>query len=256
MAIPRTTSPTQRSILRDLCDALEDLPEALGFDGFAGVDLERARRSVHVYIEGRDFHLDVVPCIAPDGFAEPIYVPDYGFDKWVQHHPIGVIELLNAANINHDGEVKNLGRLLKHFRNQHMKTRLPKSYWLLALLLQEVEADSIDTSLALGELFRDLVDAIYGRYAGLLGRDDGATPNIPDPMLRHNVSWKWKRSHFETFMRRLDDGRNWATKALAADNKDNAIEYWQRVLAPTTFRRKWRRPQPAWVRPFSQVRSR
>jgi hypothetical protein len=40
-----------------------------------------------------------------------------------------------------------------------------------------------------------------------------------------NTSWNWERSHFETFMRRLDDGRAWARKALDADDRETAVGY-------------------------------
>ena len=75
---PHANEPEARDLISDLRKALDDLPEALGYEGWAGVDIERARRSVHVYIKRRDFHLDVVPCIAPDGFGKLLYVPDRG----------------------------------------------------------------------------------------------------------------------------------------------------------------------------------
>ena len=127
---PAKNEPEAKKLVQDLRNALDGLPEALGFEGYAGVDLERARRSVHVYIKGRDFHLDVVPCIAPRGFDEALWVPDRGFNKWIQSHPLGYVALLDELNTQHGGKVKRLGRLLKHFRNFQMKNRRPKSYWL------------------------------------------------------------------------------------------------------------------------------
>ena len=93
------------------------------------------------YIKGRDFHLDVVPCIAPRGFDEALWVPDRGFNKWIQSHPLGYVALLDELNTQHGGKVKRLGRLLKHFRNFQMNNRRPKSYWLGALVVHHVRRD-------------------------------------------------------------------------------------------------------------------
>lgn len=235
---PEDNEPAARQVIRDLKTALDGLPEALGAAGAAGVDVEGARRSVYVYLQGSDFHLDAVPCISPDGFDVPLWVPDRGWNRWVASDPLGFVRLLDELNAARGQKVKPLGRLLKHFRNYQMKTRRPKSYWLGALLVDLVRRDSgLDTSRPLAELFRDLLDAIYTKYAPLLARTDGATPNIPDPMLGHNVSWNWSRAHFETFMRRLDEGRRWASEALEldADERPQAIALWQRVFGADYF---------------------
>jgi hypothetical protein len=82
----------------------------------------------------------------------------------------------------------------------------------------------------LAVLFRDLLDAIYAKFQPVLNLGNGATPNIPDPLLGHNVSWNWERSHFETFMSRVDDCRKWATKAIEADDRAVAISYWRKIF--------------------------
>ncbi len=235
---PQEDEPQANQLIQDLKKVLNGLPEALGYSGSTGIDIERARRSVHVYFQAHEFHLDVVPCIAPNGFEEVLYVPDRGFNQWIKSHPVGVINLLRELNDGHGGKVRPLVKLLKHFRNYHMKTRKPKSYWLLALVLHHVSReDGLDTSQPLAVLFRDLLDAIYCQYAVALNTSATATPNIPDPILGHNVSWNWARSgsHFETFMRRLDDGRTWAEQALASNNRDVAIEKWQKVFGEEYF---------------------
>lgn len=238
---PEANAPEAKQVIKDLRAALADLPkwdqlpEWLGSGGYAAIDVERARRSVHVFFADHDFHLDVVPCIAPDGFAQPLWVPDWGWNRWIPSHPAGVVQLITDLNREHGEKVRPLGKLLKHFRNHQMATRRPKSYWLVALLVHQVRDGEIDLTQPLAVAFRDLLDGIYARYASLLPRTDGATPNIPDPMLDHNVSWNWGRSHFETFMRRLDDGRRWATYALEADDRDEAIGWWQRVFGEDCF---------------------
>jgi hypothetical protein len=227
--------PEARELLHDLKRALDGLPEALGYRGFAEIDIERARRSVHVCFEDRDFHLDVVPCIAPVGFEAPIYVPDRGFNKWIPSHPVGYINLLNELNTEHGKKIKPLIRLLKHFRNYHFKTRSPKSYWLGALTVHHVQQGVLDISRPLAELFHDLLDAIYLQYDHLLSTNENSTPNIKDPILGHNISWNWGRSHFETFMRRLDDGRTWTAKALESKEREGAVQWWQRVFGEEYF---------------------
>ena len=90
----------------------------------------------------------------------------------------------------------------------------------------------------LAVLFRDLLDSIYGQYDHLLNTSDSATPNIKDPLLGHNISWNWERSHFETFMRRIDDGRQRATKALELEEEDDrsdAVSLWQKVFGEEYF---------------------
>ena len=232
---PKKNEPEAKRLIQDLRKALEDLPEALGFVGSANIDIERARRSVHVYFEDHDFHLDVVPCIAPDGFEEPLFVPDRGFNEWIASHPIGYINLINELNNDHGKKVKPLCRILKHFRDYQMKTRKPKSYWLGALVIQELEKGELDTTQSLGVIFHALVDSIYRRYAHLLKPSETATPNLADPLLGHNISWNWSRTHFETFMRRVDEARSWAEKALEEDDREAAIEYWQKIFGREFF---------------------
>lgn len=232
---PKKNEPKAKQLILNLKNLLDGLPEYLGYEGYSAIDIERARRSIHVYFKHNDFHLDFVPCIAPDGFEGIIYVPDRGFNKWIASHPIGYINLLDELQKEHDGKVKPLGILLKHFRNYQMKTRKPKSYWLGALLVHHIRSGKLDTSQCLGVLFHDLLDAIYCQYDHLLWTGGDVSPNIPDPMLGHNVSWNWDRSHFETFMRRLDDGRRWASKALETDDREKAIAYWQKIFGAEYF---------------------
>lgn len=233
---PEANDPEASELIRSLRRTLNDLPDALGYQGSAGIDIELARRSVHVYFKGHDFHLDVVPCIAPEGFDQVLYVPDRGFNRWIASHPLGYVALLTELNQTYGLKVKPLGRLLKHFRNYQMQTRKPKSYWLGALLVHHIQRDGgLDMAQPLAVLFRDLLDAIYCQYSSLLSRTDGATPNVPDPMLGHNVSWNWSRTHFETFMRRLDDGRRWASQALESTEREAAIKLWQRIFGEAYF---------------------
>jgi len=88
---------------------------------------------------------------------------------------------------------------------------------------------------SLGVLFHDLLNAIDRQYKHLIWTSKTATPNLPDPILGHNVSWNWNRSHFETFMRRIQDGRSWADKALQTNDRETAILYWQKIFGEEYF---------------------
>lgn len=234
---PENNEPEAKQLIQDLKSVLANLPKALGYTGYAYIDVERARRSVHVYFKDHDFHIDAVPCIAPNGFDELLYVPDRGFNEWIPSHPIGYINLLNELDSQHGKKVKLLGKLLKHFRNVQMQILRPKSYWLGALLIYHVQGSALDTTQPLAVIFRDLLNAIHLQYDHLLWTSVTATPAIPDPVLGHDISWNWDRRAFETFMRRIDDGRTWATKALECETneREEAITLWQKIFGEEYF---------------------
>jgi|GEM_PF-905199 len=236
---PAENDPLAKQVIKDLYNALSKLtklPDALGEwqvgQVEAELEIERARRSVHVYFKNHDFHLDLVPCIAPNGFDAPLYVPDRGYNEWVGSHPLGYVALLNDFNNQHKGKVKKLGILLKHFRNYQMLQRKPKSYWLGAMLVEYIRNGKLDMTCPLPVLFGDFLDCIYNQFAATLGNQD-AVPHIKDPMLGHDVSPNWQRTHFETFMRRVKEGRDWANTALEdweAGNQEDAIAGWQKIF--------------------------
>ncbi|MCO5185364.1 MAG: nucleotidyltransferase [Anaerolineae bacterium] len=227
---PENNEPEAKQVVQDLKKALDDLPQALGYDEGETV-VERNRRSVHVYFKDEDFHVDAVPCIAPDGIENVVYVPDRNWNKWIKSQPIGYVQLITDLDREYHKKVRPLMKLIKQFRNEQMIYRRPKSYWLGALVIYHIRRDDgLDTTKSLGELFHDLVDAIHVQYDHLLWTSDTATPNLEDPMLGHNISWNWSRSHFETFMRRLDEARQCSEKALAAQDRSEAIEHWQSIF--------------------------
>ena len=55
-------------------------------------------------------------------------------------------------------------------------------------------------------------------------------PFVKDPMLGNNVAKTWTRVEFETFMRRIEESKNWAARALQTDDETKAIELWQKVF--------------------------
>lgn len=240
---PDENAPEARQLIRDLRAVLDDLSQserALGTWQVAAVDanleVERARRSIHIYFKDQDFHLDIVPCIAPAGFEQPLYVPDWGFNRWIKSHPVGFVSLLDELNGEHKGKVKKLGKLLKHYRNQQMVRRRPKSYWLGALVVKHVRSGKLDMDQPVPNLFRDLLAAIHSDFSRIL--EGSGTPHIKDPMLGHDVSWNWGRPDFETFMRRVEEGRDRMARALDAAEKGNmekAVEICQALFGEEYF---------------------
>lgn len=227
---PDENEPPPKRVLLDLKATLAGLPKNLGWDGYVEFDVNGARRSVHVYNRTKDFHLDVVPCIAPMGLDQPLYVPDRGFGEWILSHPLGYIAKLNEFNNAHSKKVKKVARLLKHFVIENMTYRRPKSYWLGAMLLNLIDAKGFDDTLGLGSLFHWVCDELYKQYDHLLWIHSTATPNIPDPILDHNISHSWSRGDFKAFLTRLDEARKYAEKALKAEKKEDAVKYWRMVF--------------------------
>lgn len=213
--------------LRALRDTLADFPAYLSDAG--GAELRPRRRSVHVYFQRRDFHLDVVPAIVPNGIDEPLYVPDREWEEWIPSHPLGYGEFLSRINGDNSQKVVPLMKLFKHWRDVHMTYKRPKSYWLESIIVRHIHQGWVETEgKAYAEIVLALMDSVYGRFEHEL--DEGGVPEVPDPMLGSNVARNWKRDHFEAFMGRLDESRGWAARALEADTQNEAIRLWKKVF--------------------------
>ncbi len=221
------------SIIQKLKDKLDDLPKELGLKGYT--EIKQLRRSVHVYFEETDFHLDVVPSIIPKEIDQTLYIPDKAWGKWIPSNPIGYCRYLSELNDKYNGKVVPLIKLVKYFRDYQMKIMKPKSYWLEALVVYHIKNSSLDMDQSLPEIFHDLMSAIYNKFAPILGREDGATPHIPDPMLGNDISWNWDRSHFETFMHRVEEAENTTKKALQTEDQEEAIKLWQTIFGEEYF---------------------
>jgi hypothetical protein len=115
-----------------------------------------------------------------------------------------------------------------------MERRRPKSYWLETLVVRHVSNEwAVVKGISIAEGFRNILQSIYDKYNGYWEKDD-AVPEVPDSMLGNDIAFNWERSHFETFMRRVEESLGWANKALDDDvTKEKAIELWQRVFGDT-----------------------
>jgi hypothetical protein len=231
---PKDGLPVAKQTINDLKAALEGLKD--NEDGLNGwivrnVEIQGNRRSVTVTFADHDFQLDVVPVAAPDGTDSPLFIPDRGFGKWVETHPLGVVKLIRELDEEYSGKVRRLGKVFKAWRNFTMTYMKPKSYWLTSLLLHHVQ-NTLDMSKTIPLLFRDLAKAIYDDFKPTLDRSTKA-PAIPDPMLGHNVAHSWERNDFESFMRHLDAAISDMDRAIEkAGNSDleGAVEICQKKL--------------------------
>ncbi|MGC4104897.1 MAG: hypothetical protein QM753_00900 [Thermomicrobiales bacterium] len=127
-------------------------------------------------------------------------------------------------------------KLFKHWRTVQMQLRRPKSYWLEALVYRHLLQDWVTVDgKGYAELFTDLLRSIYDRFQPAL--DGGWVPNIPDPMLNHNIAFNWEWAAFKSFMTRLDESIGWAERALAktSDGLDDAVALWQKIFGEEFF---------------------
>jgi hypothetical protein len=235
VAVENGEDPDPEEILDSLYGILQDLPEALERPGSAQI-LRRQRRSVHVQFDEEDFHLDVVPTWLKHGIEEPLWVPDREWSRWVQSHPLGYGDALSELNAETGGKAVPLVKLFKHWRTVQMQRRRPKSYWLEALVYRHLSKGWVTTDRkSYAELFTDLLRSIRDDFQ--TDFDSSVVPEIPDPMLEHDIAFNWEWEAFKAFMTRLNESIGWAERALAKDRDelDDAIALWQKVFGAEYF---------------------
>jgi hypothetical protein len=220
---------TPDSILRSLKKVLEN------YDGHGDIDINHQRRSIHMFFKDYDFHLDIVPALMPADIESALMIPDKPKEKWVKTHPLGYGRELSDLNGKKGRKVIPLIRLIKHWRDCQMQYKRPKSYWLECIVFNKMSNGNIDINgKALSEVFAILSEEIYEGYEGHLS-EEGKVPWVKDPMLGNNVAGNWERDHFESFMSQLNQTRKWARKALDTEDKEEAIELWQKVFGESYF---------------------
>jgi hypothetical protein len=216
-------------LLKLLRDVLDDLPEYL--DDCGEVTTRAQRRSVNVHLQKHDLFLDVVPVrLTTDKTTDVLVVPDREWEEWVNTQPLGYGAYLSELNGDHTGKIVPLVKMMKHWRDEHFERRRPKSYWLEALVVRHIKRKWVATAgKGYAEIVADLMDSIHTRFKPIYDRI-GAVPRIQDPMLNNNVAWNWERSHFETFMTRLEESRKWARLAVEEEDDDEAVKLWKKVF--------------------------
>ena len=211
-------------MMQALYDALKELPDTLE-DGDTP-ELRRQRRSVGVYLPKSDLSLDIVPVLKiVDDLNEVLEVPDKEWDEWVFTHPLGYGCLLSELNSDNGGKVVPTVKMLKHWRDMKFQRMRPKSYWLESMVVRHIRREWVTTAnKGDATLLADLFDSIYDRFKPVLDREE-ETPFIPDAKLRNPVAWNWRRTAFETFMRRLDETRKLARAAVDTSDDETAVIY-------------------------------
>jgi hypothetical protein len=220
------TTSTPAEVLRQLKASLRELDVA------TSVELRAQRRSVHVTLSEHDLELDVVPVVAADGMGCTLLIPDKPQQEWVTSNPIGYASMLTDLNQSHGGKVVPLVKLVKQWRDVHMRQRAsaPKSYWLECLLYGLVSSGTVTVDgKGWGVLFRDSLSAMRERCRYAYEEAD-SVPRIEDPATHKVVTSKWERTHFETFVARLDETLGWVDRALEAVKADEAARLWRKVF--------------------------
>lgn len=222
-------------VLDAVSSALYGLPKKLGYTGEV-TTRRRQRRSVNVSFKEAGVSLDIVPAVARNGMSKPLEIPDREWTKWVKTHPLGYGDALSRINQQYGGKVVPLIKLLKQWRDAHMSYRRPKSYWLESLVFNLVSTKTVTTDgKAYSDLFRDVLGAIYANFSTCLNGTK-SVPEIPDPMLGHNVAHNWERADFEAFMERIHQSYNWAQRALMPSvSEEDAVRLWKNVFGDEKF---------------------
>ena len=220
-------------LMNCLWEALKELPETLQ-DGDTP-ELRRQRRSINVYLSKSDLYLDIVPVLKTGNLDDMLEVPDREWDEWVFTHPLGYHCLLSDLNADNVNKVVPLIKMIKHWRDIHFQRQRPKSYWLEALIVRHIARGWVATeNKGYGQILAELFEDIYDRFQSVHEKEE-ETPFIPDPKLKNHVAWNWKRSAFETFMRRLKEAKTWARAAVDTKNDEEAVVYWKQVFGDEWF---------------------
>lgn len=221
-------------MMQALYDALKELPETLE-DGDEP-ELRRQRRSVGVYLPKSDISLDIVPVLKTGtSLDEVLEVPDKEWDEWVFTHPLGYGCLLSELNSDNSGKIVPTVKMVKHWRDIKFQRMRPKSYWLESMVVRHIRRGWVTTTgKGDGAILADLFDSIYERFKPVLDREE-ETPFIPDAKLRNPVAWNWKRTAFETFMRRLDETCTLARTAVDTSDDEIAVACWKQIFGDEWF---------------------
>jgi hypothetical protein len=211
---------TPNSTLIRLKQLLDDYPDTVITAG--------QRRSVRLEFPDHDLHLDIVPAALVDGLGKPLEVPDRTREKWIESDPLGYGRSLSEANAEYGRKLVPLIKLIKAWRDQNFKIKRPKSYVLEVIVYESMTGNHLrwedcGWSVTLASFFGRIAD----RWRSLIEDGEGV-PRVHDPQLGNVIS-RWERSHFETFMRRIEEARTASAAAVrweADDRLEDAVEIW------------------------------
>ncbi len=214
---------TPNAVVLELKNVLEDYPGAI-------VEVRPQRRSVRLHFVDHDLSLDIVPCVAEDGYPGPLQIPDRPQQEWIVSLPFEYMDRLSRLNKDHNGKVKRLIKLVKAWRDVQMINNRPRSYVLEIMIVQLVE----DGTLVLDgrswpQILEDLFVHWHDEYGDLLEQED-ALPQIEDQHLDTESSTPWERRSFETFIRRVEKAKKIALRANCQEDDESAAEEWAKLF--------------------------
>jgi len=214
---------TPNAVVLELKRVLDTYPNA-------SATTRAQRRSVHLALHDYGLHLDIVPAVACDGLDAPLKVPDRPRQVWIDSDPLGYARSLSALNQSNTERVVPLVKLIKAWRDVHMRTQRPKSYLLEVMVFHAITDERITVhGRGCADNFADLLGYWNGEYRDLVEASTGM-PRVFDPQLGHLLTAGWERSHFETFMRRVEEAASLARQALDTDDEKKANEAWSKVF--------------------------
>jgi hypothetical protein len=214
---------TPSAVLAAVKKVLLDYPDT-------SVSISPQRRSVHLDFEDHEFQLDIVPAVAVDGLDKPLEIPDKPAGTWIDTDPLGYGSRLSQLNQDQGDKVVPLIKLIKAWRNAQMIYMRPKSYVLEVMMLYAVENGDIDLEeTSLSNALTQFFEHIRDKYEDLM--DNGSEqPRIPDPQVTTTfITRGWKRTHFESFMRRVRTTATAARKAESESDVDTAADHWKGI---------------------------
>ncbi|MGH2378616.1 MAG: SMODS domain-containing nucleotidyltransferase [Candidatus Limnocylindria bacterium] len=224
-------------MLSDLADA------AQGFilrQRVATVRKRHQRRSVGMTFDDDEFHVDLVPAVAPDGAYGTLLVPDRKAERWIKSAPLAYGKHFTHLNAKTDGKLLHLVLLMRHWALLHCG-KGTKGFWIEALLIELCERGKIVFgSRPLLEIAADAFDAMHAFAKPAY--DAGKVLVVPDPVLGGNVAGLWERTAFEHFGARLTRTCKVIAKAAREKEENAAVTLWQEIFGP-----RYLAPEPEWI---------
>ena len=213
---PWTTTPV--TLIDDLYAALDRNRSALHI-----VRLAQNRCSVSIATNSAD--MDVSPLLErqPDGYYR---IGNRHKNEWYATDPEAHINWSSEVNSTYAGRLKPTVKMIKWARRENpTQNKHPKSFPLEVIVADHMCAAEDHY----GKIVHGMFDSFANAYS--LYRTQGTCPRIDDPAIPNGdllagVSGDAFCSYFDEIAKHRDD----ASKALLADDQDEATMYWRRIF--------------------------
>jgi hypothetical protein len=187
-------------------------------------DVKKAVRSVR--ITTTDFHIDIVPIIAPDGIEGTLYLPDRNLKDWVETNPPKHTQWTTEVNEKTGGRFKPLVKLVKWWRRENdTGFRKPKGFVMECMVAYNMNSDETQYQELFVGTFEKMVSAYWLHVAA------GIVPPIQDPAVASNsVTNGMEFEEFKTFYDKLEEHANLGRKAINESDDDKQLEMWRKIF--------------------------